>query len=413
MKNIALCALFAGIMCVMISCNDSKNVNQVVKPYEPIELSASQTQQVSADNSFAFDLFKTVNQSENGNDFFISPFSVSQALGMVYNGAAGATKTAMETALRRNGFSADEINAYYKKLTDGLLAADPSTQLKIANSIWTRKDFPVLQSFYDVNTAYYGAKAQSLDFSQSSSKDIINNWCSQNTNGKIPSIIDQISNDMMMYLINAVYFKGIWTSQFKTSDTFSGSFAATTGSVPVKYMKQEHAFNYFSNDSVQCAELPYGNGAFSMVVVLPASKYSVDQITDKLNSSTWKSWQGAMHPIKLHVELPKFKLSYKTILNNTLTQMGMGIAFSDFADFSKIVSARELYISRVLHNTFVEVDEEGTEAAAVTAVAMANGAANPETTVSFIVNRPFLFFIKEKSTGTILFAGKILKPVIE
>ena len=236
MKNIALCVLCAGIICVMISCNDSKNVNQVVKPYEPIELSASQTQQVSADNSFAFDLFKTVNQSENGNDFFISPFSVSQALGMVYNGAAGATKTAMETALRRNGFSADEINAYYKKVADGLLSADPSTQLKIANSIWTRKDFPVLQSFYDVNTTYYGAKAQSLDFSQSSSKDIINNWCSQNTNGKIPSIIDQISNDMMMYLINAVYFKGIWTSQFKTSDTFSGSFDATTGSVPVKYM---------------------------------------------------------------------------------------------------------------------------------------------------------------------------------
>ncbi len=412
MKNIALCVLCAGIICVMISCNDSKNVNQVVKPYEPIELNASQTQQVSADNSFAFDLFKTVNQSETGNNFFISPFSVSQALGMVYNGAAGATKAAMETTLRRNGFSADEINAYYKKLTDGLLAADPSTQLKIANSIWTRKDFPVLQSFYDVNSAYYGAKAQSLDFSHSSSKDIINNWCSQNTNGKIPSIIDQISNDVMMYLINAVYFKGIWTSQFKTSDTFSGSFAATTGSVPVKYMKQEHAFNYFSNDSVQCAELPYGNGAFSMVVVLPASKYSVDQIANKLNSSTWKSWLGAMYSVKLHVELPKFKLSYKTILNDPLTQMGMGVAFSDFADFSKIVNGGGLAINCVLHKTFVAVDEEGTEAAAVTAIGVC-GTSAYDTTSSFIVNRPFLFFIKEKSTGTILFAGKVLNPVSE
>jgi serpin B len=410
MKNITLCALFAGIMCVMISCNDSKNVNQVVKPYEPIDLTASQTQQVSADNSFAFDLFKTVNQSENGNNFFISPFSVSQALGMVYNGAAGATKTAMETTLRRNGFSADEINAYYKKLADGLLGADPSTQLKIANSIWTRNNLPVLQSFYDVNTTYYGAKAQSLDFSQSSSKDIINNWCSQNTNGKIPSIIDQISNDVMMYLINAVYFKGIWKSQFKTSDTFNGSFAAATGSVSVKYMKQENTFNYFGNDSVQCAELPYGNGAFSMVVVLPASKYSVDQIANKLNGSTWKSWLEAMRSTNLHVELPKFKLSYKTVLNDALMQMGMGVAFSDFADFSKIVNGGGLAINCVLHKTFVAVDEEGTEAAAVTAVEMGYTAANP-TTTPFIVNRPFLFFIKEKSTGTILFAGKMLNPV--
>jgi serine protease inhibitor len=411
MKNITLCALFAGIMCVMISCNDSKNVNQVVKPYDPIDLSASQTQQVSADNSFAFDLFKTVNQSENGNNFFISPFSVSQALGMVYNGAAGATKTAMETTLRRNGFSADEINAYYKKVTDGLLAADPSTQLKIANSIWTRKGLPVLQSFYDVNAAYYGAKTQSLDFSQSSSKDIINNWCSQNTNGKIPSIIEKTSNDVMMYLINAVYFKGIWKSQFKTSDTFSGSFAAATGSVSVRYMKQENTFNYVGNDSVQCAEFPYGNGAFSMVVVVPASKYSVDQITDKLNSSTWKRWLGAMHSDRLHVELPKFKLSYKTWLNNALIQMGMGIAFSQYADFSKIVSAGGMRIDLVLHKTFVAVDEEGTEAAAVTAI-IGYGAADP-TTTPFIVNRPFLFFIKEKSTGAILFAGKVLNPVIE
>ena len=290
MKNISLCAVLAGIICLNISCSDSKNINPVVKPYEPIVLNVSQTQQVAADNSFAFDLLKTVNQSESSNNYFISPLSISQALGMTYNGAAGATKTAIETALRRSGFSADDINAYYKKIAEGLLAADPTTQLKIANSIWTRNDFPVLQSFYDVNTAYYNAKAQSLDFSQPSSKDIINNWCSQNTNGKIPSIIDQISSDVVMYLINAVYFKGIWKSQFKTSDTFNGSFAAATGAVPAKYMKQDQIFNYFANDSLQCAELPYGNGAFSMVVVLPTSKYSIDQITDKLNTSTWNRW---------------------------------------------------------------------------------------------------------------------------
>jgi Serine protease inhibitor len=411
MKNISLCALIAGIACVMSSCNDSKNVNQVVKPYEPIVLNASQTQQVSADNAFAFDLLKTINSSESSGNFFISPLSVSQALGMTYNGAAGATKTAMETALRRNGFSSDEINAYYKKIMDGLLAADPTTQLKIANSIWTRKDFSVLQSFYDVNTAYYNAKAQSLDFSQPLSKDIINNWCSQNTNGKIPSIIDQISDDVMMYLINAVYFKGIWKSQFKTADTFNGSFAAITGAVSAKYMKQEQTFNYFANDSVQCAELPYGNGAFSMVVVLPTSKYSVDQITDKLNTSTWNRWLVGMQSLQLHVELPKFKFSYKTVLNNPLSQLGMGVAFSNSADFSKIASAGGLKIGQVLHKTFVAVDEEGTEAAAVTAVEFTNTAVNP-TVTPFIVNRPFLFLIKEKSTGAILFMGKMINPVV-
>lgn len=412
MKNISLCAVLAGIICLNISCSDSKNINPVVKPYEPIVLNVSQTQQVAADNSFAFDLLKTVNQSESSNNYFISPLSISQALGMTYNGAGGATKTAIETALRRSGFSADDINAYYKKIADGLLAADPMTQLKIANSIWTRNDLPVLQSFYNVNTAYYNAKAQSLDFSLPSSKDIINNWCSQNTNGKIPSIIDQISSDVVMYLINAVYFKGIWKSQFKTADTFSGSFAAATGSVSAKYMKQDQTFNYFANDSVQCAELPYGNGAFSMVVVLPASKYSVDQIVDKLNPSTWNRWLAGMLPLKLHVELPKFKLSYKTLLNNPLSQLGMGVAFSNSADFSKIVSAGGLKISRVLHNTFVSVDEEGTEAAAVTAVEFTNTAVNP-TVTPFIVNRPFLFFIKEKSTGAILFLGKIINPATE
>jgi serpin B len=177
-------------------------------------------------------------------------------------------------------------------------------------------------------------------------------------------------------------------------------------------MKQESAFNYFGNDSVQCAELPYGNGAFSMVVVLPASKYSVDQVVDKLNSSTWKHWQESMRPIQLHVELPKFKFSYKTLLNNSLSQLGMGVAFSDFADFSKIANGRGLAISRVLHNTFVAVDEEGTEAAAVTAVEFGLTSAGPQI-ASFIVNRPFLFFIKEKSTGTILFMGKIINPVTE
>lgn len=410
MKSIALCAAFAGILCVTISCSDSKNISPVVKPYEPIVLNASQTQQVAADNSFAFDLFKTINQSESDNNYFISPLSISLSLGMTYNGAAGATKTAIETALRRNGFSADDINAYYKKIVDGLLAADPTTQLKVANSIWTRKDFSVLQSFYGVNAAYYGAKVQSLDFSQPSSKDIINNWCSQNTNGKIPSIIDQVPDGVIMYLINAVYFKGIWKSQFKASDTFNGNFAAATGSVPAKYMKQEQTFNYFANDSVQCAELPYGNGAFSMVVVLPTSKYSVDQIANKLNPSTWNRWLSGMQSLKLHIELPKFKLSYNTLLNEPLAQMGMGVAFSNSADFSKIERTGGLKISRVLHNTFVAVDEEGTEAAAVTAVEIGNTAANP-TVTPFIVNRPFLFFIKEKSTGTILFMGKMINLV--
>lgn len=149
-----------------------------------------------------------------------------------------------------------------------------------------------------------------------------------------------------------------------------------------------------------------------MVVVLPSSKYSVDQIADKLNPSTWNRWLAGMLPLKLHVELPKFKLSYKTLLNNPLSQLGMGVAFSNSADFSKIVSAGGLKISRVLHNTFVAVDEEGTEAAAVTAVEMIVTSAGPQTT-SFIVNRPFLLFIKEKSTGVILFMGKIINPVTE
>lgn len=404
MKSIYVPILAA--ICFLSSCNDSAKTT-VYKDFVPINLTTSQTQQVLADNSFAFDLMHNVNASDTSSNIFISPLSVSMALAMTYNGAAGDTKIAMETALRRTGFTVEEINSYFKKMSDALTSIDPTTQLKIANSIWTLKDFPVLQSFYNTNKSYYNAEIQSLDFSQSSSKDIINNWCSQNTDGKIPSIINQIPDNVIMYLINALYFKGIWKYQFQKSATTDNTFYAPEGNKTIQFMNQKATFNYFMSDSIQCAELPYGNTAFSMVIILPASRYTPNDILSKLTPSVWANWMNRLNPTTLEVALPKFSTTYEINLNSVLANMGMGIAFTDFADFTGISSGSGLCITEVKHKTYIAVDEDGTEAAAVTAVSLGTTAALP---FNIVINRPFLFVIKEKSTGAILFIGKISSP---
>jgi serpin B len=412
MKNIILATIMVGSLILMSSCGDTTTSRQSLKPYVPIVLTPVQTQQVQSDNSFAFDLMRNVNGGDTAKNVLISPLSVSLALAMTYNGAAGDTKTAMATAMRHSGYTTDEINDYYKKIGNALLTIDPSTQLKIANSIWTQKNFPVLQSFYDVNSSFYNASVQSLDFAQPNAKDVINNWCGQNTNGKIPTIIDKISDDVVMYLINAVYFKGIWATQFNAALTSDGIFASPAGSVSVKYMKQDADFNYFANDSVQCAELPYGNGAFSMVLMLPKTGVTVDNLLHQLNASTWNWWMANLSHVKLHVELPKFTATYAINLNDVLANMGMSVAFTHAADFTKINASGGLLISNVQHKAFIAVDEEGTEAAAVTSVEIGITAANPTAVIPFIVNRPFLLVIKEKSTGAILFMGKLLNPSV-
>ncbi|MBN1788968.1 MAG: serpin family protein [Bacteroidales bacterium] len=407
--------LFTAILmtATLVSCE--KNTTETPRIFQEIVISKTTADIIQSDNEFGLAMFREVVSADPESDnIFVSPTSIALALAMTYNGAAGETKTAMETALRKEGFTAEEINSSYKSLIDALVSVDPKVLLEIANSIWYRESFTVLQEFVTTNQLYYNAQVSSLDFNDAGAPGIINNWVSDKTHDKINKIVEEISGQTVMYLINAIYFKGIWQTEFKKENTSDGSFYLNSGSpVTLPVMKQTTALRYTSNEVFSMAELPYGQGNYSMLVMLPQNGISADDIVDILTPENWDTWMGELAERNIDLELPKFTFEYKNELNNELEAMGMGIAFSDgLADFSKINGTGQLFISKVLHKSFVEVNEEGTEAAAVTSVEIELTSVGPEPQVTeFHVDRPFLFAIRETSTGTILFIGRVNNPL--
>ncbi len=387
--------------------NDNNSVQS--KERKDIVLSRSEQDIMDTGNDFAFRFFNQVCSSEKEKpNVFISPLSASLALSMTANGAAGNTLTEMLTTL---GFSfspsLDALNSYHQKLTSALLDLDNTTQLGIANSIWIKQGFKVHDSFVEANKRWYDADVRELDFSSSTAKDVINAWCADKTNQRIKDVIEEIPADTRLYLLNALYFKGTWTSKFGKSKTVQEDFTNASGDKQkVAMMNQTATFNYTQNDNFAIAEFPYGNEAFSMVVLLPAENKTLDESLSGLTYENWKSWSAALRRTELEVKLPKFEMKYDKDLKKDMKALGMKDAFSaDAADFSKM-SADDLFIGLLKQFTYLKVDEEGTEAAAITVVGM-DTTAGPSSTVAFHVNRPFVFMIKEKSTGAILFMGKI------
>ena len=255
-----------------------------------------------------------------------------------------------------------------------------------------------------------------LDFNKPEASDIINGWVNQKTNGKIEKIVDDVINPLtMMFLINAIYFKGTWTYEFDESQTQDDTFTLPDGSKkPCRMMTQESEFQYFENEAFQAIDLPYGDGDFRMTIFLPRREKNVDSLIAELNQENWNRWINSFSKQELTLQLPKFTLEYEIKLNDVLKALGMEIAFSPSqADFTKMYRKEEvglnLYISEVKHKTYVEVNEEGTEAAAVTSVEMTLKAAG----LLMRVDRPFIFAIRENHSGTILFIGKIVEPTLE
>jgi serpin B len=365
---------------------------------------------VEADNEFGIDMFNLIAENEDGN-FNISPLSVSLALAMTYNGARTETKVAMEEALRVSGFTNEEINHAYKSLVEVLTKTDPLVTLEIAQSIWYREDRTVLDDFKTVNQTYYDAEVNALDFGRSDALDIINGWIEDKTNDKIQDMIKLIDPSHVMFLINAIYFNGEWKKQFKKENTFKGDFTRADGSVmKVDMMSKSDSARVLYEENFSAIELPYGKGNFNMVALVPSEGKNCDDILPELTAENWKNWMASMNKIHdLKIWLPKFKAEYEIRLNDVLAAMGMGIAFEGgHADFSGINGNRELYIDYVQHNTFIDVNEKGTEAAAATVVAMKEFAAMP---MFFKVDKPFIYAITEKETGAILFIGKMMEPV--
>jgi len=402
--------LLLAIISLTASCTNQSDP-QITIPADakPILLGTGMEKRVNQNNEFAFDLLKQTIQSSGETNVFVSPLSVSIALGMAWNGANGQTKTEIETALKMSGMSIADINDYYKIMQSTLPTIDPTTKLSIANSLWYRTGFPVKSDFLKVNTDYFGAYIKELDFTQSWAVDTINNWCAKKTNNLIKTPLDKISSDAMMYLVNAIYFKGIWRKHFETKNTEEANFTNEPGNeVKVNMMYQKDTFAYAQDNYAQYLDMPYGNKAFSMTVILPNEGKTTEDILNYLTTDIWNSTLQSLSTRQVEVYLPRFKTQNKFTLNNPLKNMGMNLAFTDNADFSHI-SNTPLMISMVIHDTYVEVTEEGTEAAAVTIVETVNTSVGPQPqpTPIFKVNKPFIFIIREKSTGVILFIGKM------
>jgi serine protease inhibitor len=396
--------LFLMIL-VFASCHKDE-----VVPKKGIDLvlNATEQHQATADNAFTFDLFKSVQATNatNSTNLFLSPLSVSFALGMTSNGAKGATLDAMKKTLNFTSFTQDEMNSYYNKLITDLPRLDPQTTLNIANSIWYRHGFNVLPQFISADSSYFHAKVQALDFNDPSSANTINNWVSDQTKGKIPKIVDQLSGDDVMYLINAIYFKSVWATKFDASQTRPGPFYLPDASiVQADFMRGDKInYNAYRDENVTVLELPYMNSKYSMVIVEP----SQTKILLNLDTVTWNGWIGKLNAAEGQVIMPKFKFSYTILMNDVLKSLGMGVAFSGSADFTGISSAGGLEITKVMHKAFVAVDETGTEAAAATSVSVGLTAVAP--TPPMIIDHPFLFVIREMKSGLILFAGKVNNP---
>jgi len=393
-----------------ISCTTQNDpVIAVPKDAEPLALKVGMDKKVNQDNEFAFDLLKQTITSSGETNVFISPLSVSIALGMAWNGALGPTKTEMETALKMSGMQSGDINDYYRLMQTTLPAIDPTTKLSIANSLWYKTGFPVKADYLKVNSDYFGAYIKALDFKQLWAVDTINNWCAKKTNDLIKKPLDQIPQDAVMYLVNAIYFKGIWRKHFDKKDTKEADFTTDSGSkLKVNMMYQKDTFAYATDDYAQYLDMPYGNKAFSMTILLPHDGKTTDDVLNNMNAENWNDLMKRLSNKEVEVYMPRFRSQNKFILNEPLMNMGMKTAFSVSANFRNIADT-DLMISRVIHDTYIELTEEGTEAAAVTIVEIMTTSmpVEPPVTPVFRVNKPFVYVIREKSTGVILFAGKM------
>jgi serpin B len=402
----ALLLLFPAVL--FWSCQE-----HAVSPPEKIvrELTVAEKRLVETDNKFGLKLFREIIQQEKGKNVFISPLSVSMALGMTYNGANGSTEAAMRQTLEFGDMTLEEINSSYKSLIELLSQLDPKVKFQLANSIWHRQEYAFEPEFINLNQTYFNAAVRGLDFNDPGAAKIINGWVEQNTNGKIKQIVDDpIAHDLVMFLINAIYFKGIWTYQFDPQQTRDDQFTLPDGSKKAcKMMNLTAELPYFANARFQAVDLPYGDADFSMTILLPHPQTPIDALVADLQHENWQLWTKSFAKQTGNLSLPKFTLEYDLTLNEVLKVLGMEVAFSpEQADFTKMRRIRDLYISKVKHKTFVEVNEEGTEAAAVTSVEI--GVTSIGGGFTMRVDRPFVFAIRENHSGTILFVGKILEP---
>jgi len=393
---------------ILVSCEKAKDI-----PGDPVPilLTEKQKEVIDQSNNFAFNLFKEIiTNKKSSENIMISPFSVSSALSMTLNGAAGETYNEMVKALSMNGKTLEEINDAYLKLMSEMVPVDDRVVMNIANSVWVEQDFIVKEGFLQALETYYEAETKSFDINDKGSADIINSWIADKTNDKIKKMISPLDPGTRLLLINAVYFNGKWKEKFNPDNTSERPFYLSSGlSKNVSTMTNKTVISSYRKNNATIVDLPYGQGNYTMVIALPDEGVTPADVVSSLDAATWqdleKSLENAGEECQLY--LPKFKYEYKISLVEDMKNLGMKLAFTDFADLSNI-SNTGLKVYDILHNTYISTDEEGTEAAAATVVSVGVTSAGPPPEIH--INRPFVYFIREIYTGTIVFMGIVEDP---
>jgi serine protease inhibitor len=364
---------------------------------------------VSANKRFGIELFNQLQLKDKGKNVFYSPLSVAFALSMAYNGAAGETKEAMRRTLKIEDVDLDQLNEQSATLINLLGSSNSKVEMAVANSLWARRGVEFKEDFLERNRRFFGAEVASLDFRSPGALSAINNWVSRNTKSKIPTIIDRINPDDVMFLINAVYFKGPWEYKFNKELTKNEPFYPLSGpQKEVPMMSQSGYYEYYQGDKFQALRLFYGDKDASLDLFLPDKDSSIDDLLKRLSSEQYERWAGSFRHGRGDIKIPRFKMDYESSLNDPLKAMGMEVAFAKGkADFSGMRDQKDLYISEVKHKAVVEVNEEGTEAAAASSI---GGPLRAPQRFTFIADHPFLMMIRDHRTTALLFMGLVVDP---
>ena len=435
MKKSLLLLTAAVLSSMMVSCStseettedpdDTKSVVNMLSEPQPIELTEAQRVFANDNNRFTLNFLKTVNDADkSGKSFIYSPLSITYVLGMVNDAATGQTEKELEQTLGFHEGGIQAVNDYCKKLIDGLPKVDEKVQLNIANAIFLNKNYKLKEQFQKDMQQYYDAKAEALDFSSSKTLSHINGWCNEKTKGMIPTILDEVNPDMVSYLLNAIYFKADWASKFYEKNTRTETFTTTSGTVQLPMMQQYVLISYMKNDTYSAVNIPYGSGLWNMTVLLPEEGKTTDDVIkevvlnnpSKLNDSGWCDLSGnTFSAYEVDLKLPRFETESDTDdfggdgLIDLLKPMGIRLAFDYHLAEIPNMANKDVYIAMMRQKAAIKVNEEGSEAAAVTVAGMMeNCSAGPESypKATFHANRPFIYVIREQSSGVILFVGK-------
>jgi len=384
---------------------------------------------VKGNTEFALNLYAKLAKKKKANNLFFSPYSISTALAMTYAGAKGNTARQMSKVLhfpKNQDFLHPPFGSLQKQMSEA--NKKTSVEIRIANALWVQKGTSFQYDFKTVLNQHYKVRPRNVDFQQDSEKarKKINDWVETETNQKIKDLLQKGSLNKMtrLVLVNAIYFKGQWANPFKKTDTKNKPFFVKRNkSVKVPMMTQKSHFNYWENDKLQVVELPYAsrgkqhkpmatqlNDSVSMIILLPKKRNGLAKLEKSLNPQALEDWLAYARAMKIKVSLPKFKINAGIELSKTLSKMGMSDAFIDKADFSGINGKKGLSLTSVIHKAFVSVDEQGTEAAAATGVVVGVRSINPPPPI-FTADHPFIFLIRHKSTGSILFMGRVVNPI--